>query len=380
MLQDYQANLKLVYDGVACKNEKPISCFSGGAPLAQIGGKTVAEFCADPLTGAQAAFAALDRIQEEAGPVHCFNSGPGGLNMVTLITMLWYSKVLIPGEEIPENSVWQVKEQKLVGREAYDEILEMGYMNFINQKVLPRIIDPDYLKKYLQYAGAHGAEISKLYADSGIVKMQCGMATMIPFEQLCGIRSMSQFYMDCYKNLDKLKEVSDFIFAETSAAKAKDLEKVKDNPSIVGYWVGGWRTASAMLNPKIWETLVWPYMKASAEQLLAYNKVPLMHLDQDWTRDIDRFGELPAGKIVLNTDAMTDLRVTRKTLPGYAIMGDVPPTLLTSGTPAQVEDYVKRLIDDLGPQGLFVCPGCDCPVGAKYENIAAMVKATNEWH
>ena len=47
--------------------------------------------------------------------------------------------------------------------------------------------------------------------------------------------------------------------------------------------------------------------------------------------------------------------------------------------PEQVTDYVNRLIDSVGPEGLFVCPGCDCPVNAKYENIVAMVKATNEW-
>ncbi|MDR0459701.1 MAG: hypothetical protein LBG68_04475 [Coriobacteriales bacterium] len=42
-------------------------------------------------------------------------------------------------------------------------------------------------------------------------------------------------------------------------------------------------------------------------------------------------------------------------------------------------DYVNRLIDEVGPEGLFVCPACDTPVNAKYENMAAMLKATNEW-
>lgn len=375
----YDANFKLMQQGVACTNERPIPCFSGSAPLAQMAGMTVAEFVADPYKGALASQETLRRLDEEGGGLPVANSSSGVLNMAVLITLLWYSKVLVPGIDVPEDNFWQVQEQKLAGREMYDKILEMGYNNYVNSEIMPKIIDAGYFNKYLQIAGQHGEEIRQNYIDMGLVVMQFAMANMIPFEQLCGMRSLSKFYMDCYKIPDKLKEVSDFIFAETAEAKAKELEAVKDDPTFIGCWVGGWRTASAMLNPKIWESLVWPYMKASAEQLISYGKVAIMHLDQDWNRDIERFDELPAGKIVLNTDSMTNLPEARKKLPGHALMGDVPPTLLTTGKPQDVTDYVNRLIDEVGPAGLFVCPGCDCPAGAKYENVLAMIKATNEW-
>lgn len=377
--EKYEKSYQAVFDTIACKNTKPLSCFSGSAPLAQMDGMTVAEYVADPVAGVKAAQRTVKRLEEDAGPLACANGMPGVLNMAVLITFLWYSRVLKPGVDIPEDSVWQVKEETLIGRDAYDTILEMGYDNFVQEKIIPEIIEPDYLAKYMQIAGENGEWVRQLWVDEGIPVMQAGMANMIPFEQLCGMRSLQKFYRDCYKMLDKLKEVSDFIFEETAIAKAAEYEQVKDDRRVIGYWVGGWRTASAMLNPKIWETLVWPYMKKSAEQLLEYGKVPIFHLDQDWNRDIERFGELPAGKIVINTDSMTILPDARKKLPGYSLMGDVPPTLLTTGTPQDVADYVNRLIDEVGPEGLFVCPGCDCPVGAKYENLVAMVKTTNEW-
>ncbi len=377
--EKYERNYELILDTVACKNKKPLSCFSGGAPLANMDGMSVAEFVADPIAGVAAAQRTIKRIEEDAGPLASANTLPGALNMVFSITMLWCSKVLIPGIEIPEDSVWQVKEQKLIGRDAYDKILEMGYNNFIQSEIMPKIIDPEYMQKYAKINAENAQAVTQSWIDMGIVMMRSGLSTMIPFEQLCGMRSMTNFFMDCYKIPDKIKEVSDFIFEETSKAKAKELEAVKDNKYILGYWVGGWRTASAMLNPKIWEDLVWPYMKAATEQLLEYGKLPIIHLDQDWNRDIERFSELPTGKIVLNTDSMTDLPNARKKLPGYSLMGDVPPTLLTAGTPEDVSEYVKRLIDEVGPEGLFVCPGCDCPVGAKYENVVAMIKTTNEW-
>ncbi len=50
----YERNYQLVMDGIACKNTRPISSFSGGAPLANMDGMSVAEFLDDPLAGVAA--------------------------------------------------------------------------------------------------------------------------------------------------------------------------------------------------------------------------------------------------------------------------------------------------------------------------------------
>lgn len=135
-----------------------------------------------------------------------------------------------------------------------------------------------------------------------------------------------------------------------------------------------------MVAPKIWDELVWPSMYKMGKACLENGIVPTFHLDQDWTRDIERFKELPAKSFIINTDGMTDLRKARKVLGDHAaFMGDVPPQLLAQGTPEQVKDYVKRLIDDIGPQGLFISSGCDAPANAKFENMVAMFEAANEW-
>jgi len=83
---------------------------------------------------------------------------------------------------------------------------------------------------------------------------------------------------------------------------------------------------------------------------------------------------------VLNTDSMTDLGRARKLLGDHvAFMGDVPAPILSMGTVAETEDYVKKLIDSVGPKGLLVCSGCDAPANAKFENMAAMYKTAVEY-
>ncbi|MDQ1353971.1 MAG: hypothetical protein QG657_4280, partial [Acidobacteriota bacterium] len=52
----------------------------------------------------------------------------------------------------------------------------------------------------------------------------------------------------------------------------------------------------------------------------------------------------------------------------------VPASLLTLGTPEEVETYCKKLIDEVGRGGGFILSsGCTVPYNAKFENIKAMI-------
>lgn len=377
----YENNYQLLMDAIAFKNKKPLTSFSGPAVGAILSGLTIAELVSDPVKGTKKTMDFIREIDEECGGLNCLNSVPNGMNMVVAISLLWCSRVLIPGIDIGENTVWQVAEKRLVGPDQYDNILEIGFNNFINQKILPKIIDLDYMNKYLKIFAENHLTLYDEFKDMGYpmtADARCPSAS-VPFESLSGLRSMPELLYDCYTQLDKVKEVSDAIFEEKYTESETGLEKVKDNKDIIANWIGGWRTASAMVSPKIWDTLVWPYMKKSAEQMIRFGKIAVMHLDQNWNRDIERFGELEEGKYILNTDGMTDLRAARKKLPKTCFMGDVPATLLTAGTPDQVYDYVIRLIDDIGPAGIIITAGCDIPESATRENIVAMFRAANEW-
>jgi uroporphyrinogen-III decarboxylase len=77
---------------------------------------------------------------------------------------------------------------------------------------------------------------------------------------------------------------------------------------------------------------------------------------------------------------MTNLRKARKALGDHAaLMGDVPVQMLALSPKADVEEYIRRLIGDIGAQGLFLCPGCDAPANAKFENMAAIYEVAKEF-
>ena len=147
-----------------------------------------------------------------------------------------------------------------------------------------------------------------------------------------------------------------------------------------GIWLGGWRTASGMLSPKIWDRFVLPYYIKMVEATVEAGLTPVLHFDQDWTRDLEKLKAFPAKKCILNIDGMTDIRKAKEVLDGHiAIMGDVPAAIFAAGTPEDVHNYVRDLMRDIGPTGFILCPGCDAPYNTKPENMEAYVEAGTKY-
>jgi uroporphyrinogen-III decarboxylase len=145
-------------------------------------------------------------------------------------------------------------------------------------------------------------------------------------------------------------------------------------------WIGGWRTASSLVSPRIMERFVWPYVLKIVNALLAAGLIPVFHWDQNWTRDLIRLQAFPPKKCILNPDGMTDLRQFKKLVGDrMAMMGDVPSTLFATGTPDDIDKYVRNLVNLFEGRGLILCPGCDAPINTKPENMEAFVAASYKY-
>jgi len=76
----------------------------------------------------------------------------------------------------------------------------------------------------------------------------------------------------------------------------------------------------------------------------------------------------------------SDMADAKKTLGRNAcLMGNVSSALLNLGTPQEVKDYVKKVIDTVGKDGgLIICNGAFFD-HAKPENVKATVDAAKEY-
>jgi hypothetical protein len=336
-------------------------------------GMTLARYMEDHEAGLDCYIDFLERVNREA-PIDCFNFGyPGGHQGGLVLS--WWSRVRMPGKELPENSIWQVEERKVVEDEDYDLILRDGSAASVLERILPLIAEPKVMEDFVSFNVTNFDRVMLRYCEAGYPALNSGLV-ITPFENLCGGRSIHVFFRDCYRQPDKVKAVQDAMMNDVR----EQIRHLPREDYMIGRWVGGWRGASNLVSQKIWDLLVWPYMKEAALLLIEQGITPILHLDACWDRDLERFLELPRQKCILNTDGMTDLRKARRILGDHAaFLGDIPSTMLTVSSADEIKDYVKRLLDDIGPQGVFIAPGCDAPACAKYENLVAIHEAVQEY-
>jgi uroporphyrinogen-III decarboxylase len=282
---------------------------------------------------------------------------------------LWMSKVKVPGIDLPPDTPYQMDEKELMKIEDYDVILNRGW--------------PEFYSSYMQDRVFHNVapenrpdrqpllDLKELCEPLGIPLLVGGGILTTPYDKLCGARSMVNFMRDLFVIPDKVKSVMDLMLPHLM----ENLKSVKSG-GYGGAWVGGWRTASAMVSPRLWDRFVWPYFRQLVYETVESGVVAVLHLDSDWTRDLARFRELPKGRCILSTDGATNLLKAKEILGDHlCLMGDVPATKLCLGTPEEVYEYSRTLIKELGPEGFILHSGCDIPVNAKLENVRAMVSA-----
>lgn len=331
-------------------------------------GMPLSKFCTDADAAVNVTIDAMDSLGDVDG-IHLMVSG---LFPVAL-SNIWLSRVDIPGRELPEDDLWQVHEAEVMLPDEYDVILDQGWPAFL-ERIHARVMKPDLVEKHNAWMMANFADLPRRYHERGYAT-PLSMSTTIPFEILCGARSMSKFFFDCYRSPAKVKAALDVIqpFCIEQTIAVTNMCGVK------GTWVGGWRSASAMVSPKIWNEFVFPYYLDLIGKLHEAGILCVLHFDQKWDRDLKRFLEFPKGACAVAFDGTTDIRLAKEILGDHvAFFGDVPAGTLAAGTPDDVYNHVQGLIRDLGPRGLIMNSGCDTPYNTPRANMEAFVAATRE--
>ena len=354
---------KRILDAIALERPDRVPAVTlGNAFAAKVAGMSLKQFVEEPETGYKMLVDVFSNLGDIDGTQQAhFNP--------YLLSPMWNSRVKIPGRDLPDDSLWQVEELELMTREDYDVILEQGYEAFSARFQHERLDDPvAKLGPFME--SVPGA--LKAWADRGLPVMALGVVT-VPFEALCGGRSLRAFVLDLMQIPDKVEAVMETVMP----AMVKEAQGfMRAFPDVMGVWVGGWRTASQFLAPKLWERFVFPYYQQMVKVVVDEGVIPILHFDAKWDRDLARLRELPARTCVLSLDGATDIRKAKALLGDHmCLMGDVPAQLLTIGTTDEVSEYVAALLQDIGPEGFILSSGCDIPYSAKLENVKAMFAA-----
>lgn len=362
----YSQRLNRILTAVALKkpDRTPVVLeYSGFA--AYVTGTPMAEFLRCPAANLETMIRAFDMVGD-ADAINYGSFWPYGL------CYDYMSKVRVPGVDLPEDDMWQVVESELMTRADYDLILSRGWPDyseaFLSQRIFADVPD-DYLPPRRKAPDA-----LKAWRQKGMPVLSGGDVTT-PYELLCGSRSLMEFSMDLFDIPDKVIAAMEAMVPHLAGNAIRSAKK-RGYPLV---WVGGWQAAPSMLSPEMWRRFVWPYFTRLVREIVDSGLIALLHLDSNWTRELECFKELPKGRCIMALDGETDIFEAKEVLGDHmCIMGDVPAAMLFRDAPDNVYAYCTRLIRELGPQGFILQSGCDIPANAKLENVQAMVAAATQ--
>lgn len=144
-------------------------------------------------------------------------------------------------------------------------------------------------------------------------------------------------------------------------------------------WIWPHKGSAGFMSDEQFAKFYWPPMRTLIEELIAHDVTPVVYFEGDENPRLQYFTEVPPGKVWFHFATM-DMAKAKETLGDIAcISGNLPSYLLLSGTPDEVRDYAKKLIDTCAPGGGYIMDTSIMLDQAKPENVKAMFEFTKEY-
>jgi hypothetical protein len=318
-----------------------------------------------------------------------------------------------PGNGVGDNQPYQYLDREYMKAEEYDEYL-FDPTGFYLSKYLPRVMRcaeglealpalPGlfYMRlvmgmrsfanpKVVRALGAMQA--AGEVANDLVLRMQAftreiegqgyvlgqGAVSIAPFDLIGDyFRGARGMLTDLYRRGDKvlaaLEKATPFILRQTIATCRASTSRFVFIPI---HWAPDSFMSLAQFR-RFW----WPSFRELMMGLIDAGLIPVPLWEADCTSRLETIADIPPGKAVYWFER-TDLVRAKEVLGGVVCLrGNVPPSLLNTGTPEQVDACCRMLIEKVGRDGGLILDGAfgipdECPP----ENARAMFQAVRKYN
>lgn len=173
---------------------------------------------------------------------------------------------------------------------------------------------------------------------------------LAPFDSISDhLRGMHGSMLDMYRNPDALLKACDDILEKTLAHIPP---APADSTTLIAMPLH--RGAEGFMSIKQFETFYWPTLKAMITRLAERGYIVSVAWEGDYTSRLEYLTELPKGKVLGRIDT-SDIFKAKEILGGHmCLMGNFPTSVLRTGTPEQIKEHCKKLIDVVGKDGGYI--------------------------
>jgi uroporphyrinogen-III decarboxylase len=189
------------------------------------------------------------------------------------------------------------------------------------------------------------------------------------------LRGTQPILKDMYRRPDKLLEALDLVADFT-------IKSVLSNPNIANLVMITYplhKGADGWMSQKQFDTFYWPSLKKVMNAFIQEGLIQHMFAEGGYNSRLESINEFPKGAVCWYFDR-TDMLKAKKILGNKcSIQGNIPASLLITGSPADMKKCCRQLIEDCGPGGGYLmCAGAG-PDNPKMENLRAMLDTVKEY-
>jgi uroporphyrinogen-III decarboxylase len=140
------------------------------------------------------------------------------------------------------------------------------------------------------------------------------------------------------------------------------------------------RGSEGFMSIKQFEKFYWPGLKRAILANISLGYVPTVFMEGKFDSRLEYLLELPKKSIICRF-VDTDMALAKSVLgDSFCLMGNVPISMLQIGSPSEVDEYCRKLIEVCGKGGGFILTSGSSSIDqAKPENVKAMVDSVKKY-
>jgi hypothetical protein len=189
------------------------------------------------------------------------------------------------------------------------------------------------------------------------------------------LRGTRGVMLDMYRQPAKLQRAMEVV-TPFMIRMGVSMSRMNGNPLV---FMPLHKGADGFLSEEQFKTFYWPSLRQVFLGLIEEGCIPVPFVEGSYNSRLEIIADVPKGKTTWIFDA-TDMARAKKLLGQVAcIGGNVASSLLITGTPEQVKERCRKLIDTCAPGGGYIMTNGAAIDEAKPENLKQMVDFTHEY-
>jgi hypothetical protein len=330
----------------------------------------------------------------------------------SLLEKLDYKIYAWPGHGSPESATgWQFIEGEYMTADEYKDLI-LDPSDFWMRKYLPRvfgILEPmkmfqpftnitenvhifqlmplamppvqEMLQKLLD-AGKEFQNMMQMMMKAGGGMMSAGFGGFMgsfakaPFDTIGDtLRGTRGIMQDMFRRPDTLLEALDKVADFT-------IKTILSSPNIANMTTVIYplhKGADGWMSQKAFDTFYWPSLKKVMDAFIEEGLIQNLFAEGSFNTRLESVNEFPKGAVTWYFDR-TDMSRAKKILgKKCCLQGNVPSSMMVTGSPQEVKEYCRNLIETAGKGGGFILASGSVADNPKLENIQAMIAAVREY-